>query len=239
MAAGTPGSDPSVVAGLAYLHANQTTDGGFPYSPPFESDANSTAYVIQAIIALGQSAEAGGPWDLGAGANPLAKLLSFQNPATGALTAFGADSPFATYQGVPGLMLAAFPEQEQPDDFTATPTSTSTSSPTATRTPTTTSTQTSSTPTSSVSTSTPATIATTVANTPAPNPAVATATAVNAVLGATAPPPHTGVVALPNTGRPEAEADSPLAVLALAASGAALVAAGITGIRKRRTAPKG
>ena len=102
VAAGTPPTDPAMISAIAYLHANQTADGGFPYSAPFASDANSTAYVIQAIIALGQSAEVGGPWDLGGGATPLAKLLSFQNPATGALVAFGADSPFATYQGIPG-----------------------------------------------------------------------------------------------------------------------------------------
>jgi hypothetical protein len=116
IAAGVPASDPDVLEAITYLHANQQSDGGFPFSAPGASDPNSTAYVIQAIIALGQSAESGGSWDLGGDSTPLEALVAFQNPATGALQYFGSDSPFATYQGVPGLMLAAFPELSDKQD---------------------------------------------------------------------------------------------------------------------------
>ncbi len=116
IAAGVPASDPDVVEAVAYLHANQQSDGGFPFSAPGASDPNSTAYVIQAIIALGESAESGGAWDLGNGATPLNVLVAFQNPASGALQYFGSDSPFATYQGIPGLMLAAYPELSEATD---------------------------------------------------------------------------------------------------------------------------
>lgn len=47
-----------VTNGLAYLKSAQNNDGGFPYDPTSPwgtaSDANSTAYVIQAILAAGQ-----------------------------------------------------------------------------------------------------------------------------------------------------------------------------------------
>lgn len=105
----------AITDGLAYLAASQQPDGGFPYAPPGDSDANSTAFVIQALMATGESLDAGGSWDAGGGQTPLKALRSFQNPSTGALQYFGADSAFATYQGVPGLMLAAFPEQPDPD----------------------------------------------------------------------------------------------------------------------------
>ncbi|MGB6894366.1 MAG: prenyltransferase/squalene oxidase repeat-containing protein [Dehalococcoidia bacterium] len=110
------GEDPSSAAaqgGLAYLAAAQNDDGGFPYSPESEygtdSDANSTAVVIQALAAAGEDIGAGGPWDKGEGRTPLAALLSFQNAETGAFTFGGQDSAFATYQAVPGLLLAPLP----------------------------------------------------------------------------------------------------------------------------------
>ncbi len=39
-------------------------------------------------------------------------MLAFQNPDTGAFQFAGEDSPFATYQAVPALMLAPFPGLE-------------------------------------------------------------------------------------------------------------------------------
>jgi hypothetical protein len=110
IAAGVPSSDADVAEAIAYLHAAQYTDGGFPYNPPFASDPNSTGVVIQAIVALGQDPGSGGPWDLGGGNHPLAYLRAQQNPANGAIQYFGSDNAFATYQGIPGLILSAFPE---------------------------------------------------------------------------------------------------------------------------------
>lgn len=111
IAAGVPSSDSDIVDGMAYLHASQQLDGGIPYIAPGSSDPNSTAFVIQAIVAVGESLDAGGPWDAGAGATPLTYLVSTQNTGTGALQYFGFDNLYATVQGVPGLMLAAYPEQ--------------------------------------------------------------------------------------------------------------------------------
>lgn len=227
VAGGVPPTDAAIVSAIAFLETNQTGDGGFRYSAPFDADASSTAYVIQAIIALGQSAEAGGPWDLGGGANPLAKLLSFQNPATGAMQAFGGDNVFATYQGVPGLMLAAFPEQSEPDEYTPTSTSTATSTPTRTATPANTYTPAA----TRTSTFTPTRTATPAAGAPVSAPAGA-ATPVSTVLGSTA---RRSVTALPQTGS-GAGRGSPLASIALAISGASLAAAGVVTMKRRRAA---
>jgi len=58
VAAGVSPSDPVISNALAFLQTAQNTDGGFPYDPDSslgtDSDANSTAYVLQAIYAVGQ-----------------------------------------------------------------------------------------------------------------------------------------------------------------------------------------
>ena len=114
-AGGVAPSDPDIVAGLGFLAANQESDGGFPYLLSFGSEPNSTGFVTQALVAVGQNVDAGGPWDKGVGLTPQAFLLGSQNGATGALKYFGNDDAFATYQGLPGLTLAAFPEQADVD----------------------------------------------------------------------------------------------------------------------------
>lgn len=205
IAGGVPASDQHVVDGLAYFKAGQQADGGFPYAAPAASDPDSTAFVIQAIVAAGQSVEAGSPWEKSAGKTPLGAMLTFQNQATGALQFFGADSLFATYQGIPGLMLDAFPEQHT---FTQNATATATTSTgTATRTQTPTATATSSPTPSSTFTPIPnpatatapaSAISTQIALTTAP---AATATTVRSVLGEVAVPTRLTSV-LPSTRLP-------------------------------------
>lgn len=112
VAAGVPPSDSDIIDALGYLHTAQTIDGGFAFNATSESDPNSAALVIQALVAAGQSIDAGGPWDKASGATPLAALVAFQNATTGALQYAGVDSAFATYQGVPALLLVAFPQQQ-------------------------------------------------------------------------------------------------------------------------------
>lgn len=95
----------------AYFGSQQNTDGGFPYSKssPYgsDSDANSTANVMQALVALGVD-----PATLQQGGNtPLTALVQFQND-NGALryqAALPDDNALATAQAVPALMLKAFP----------------------------------------------------------------------------------------------------------------------------------
>lgn len=234
IAAGVPANDPDVAEALAYLHTTQQTDGGFPYSVPGDSDPNSTAYVIQSIVAVGQSAEAGGPWDLGGNANPLKALVSFQNPVTGALQYFGSDSPFATYQGVPGLMLAAFPEQFDPDATPPTPTATSSPTATSTTVPTNTATAEATARSSnrtSTRTATPA-----PATSPLAAPSLVPTTVSTVLAGSQQPPRPSGVAALPSTGSgPDGSTNSSV-MLALALSGATLISAGLAS-RGRKPRP--
>lgn len=98
---------------MAYLKDQQNDDGGFPYSQssPFggDSDANSTAAAIQAIVAAGQDPESDA-WSPG-GTSPLEALAALQN-ASGALR-FQAgqadDNALATYQAIPALLGKALP----------------------------------------------------------------------------------------------------------------------------------
>ena len=59
-AAGAGASDPSIRAALDYLHSIQNTDGGFSFQPG-KSDASSTAWCVQGIVAAGQD-PAGAEW---------------------------------------------------------------------------------------------------------------------------------------------------------------------------------
>lgn len=80
VAAGESISSSTVVSGLAYLHGAQNSDGGFPYSPDSsfgtDSDTNSTAWVVQAIYAVGQD-PAAPEWTQGS-ANAISFMLALQ-----------------------------------------------------------------------------------------------------------------------------------------------------------------
>jgi len=80
IATGEPISSPLVMDGLAYLRAAQNEDGGFPYQPdsPWgtDSDANSTAYVIETLRAAGEDPN-GAAWSKGAN-TPISFLMSLQ-----------------------------------------------------------------------------------------------------------------------------------------------------------------
>lgn len=107
----TNSSSAALAKAQSYLLSQQNADGGFPYSKssPFgsDTDANSTAYVIQALVALDID-----PDTLKQGDNtPLTALLALQN-ASGALryqAAFPDDNLFATVQSIPALLLKPFP----------------------------------------------------------------------------------------------------------------------------------
>jgi hypothetical protein len=241
IAAGVAPSDAHITNGLAYLKANQQADGGFTFVAPGDSDADSTAYGIQAILAAGQTVDAGGVWDKGSGKTPLAALKGFQNPTTGALIFFGTDNAFATYQGVPGLMLSAFPEQAtfaEGAPSTNTPTSTFTNSPTitptatpATFTPTATAHIKTATKTSVPSTATPAATSTSAAQ---------KTVATGLVAGIDAAPTRIAVVAgdarLPSTGSgSDSASGAPISAIAMLLTGGGLLAAaGTMSVRKRR-----
>lgn len=91
---------------FAYLHRVQNDDGGFPYQVPSDygtdTDANSTAYVLQALLAAGESMSTWAP----TGTDPLGALVALHDPETGAFF-WQAAVPFpnllATAQAIPAV----------------------------------------------------------------------------------------------------------------------------------------
>ncbi|MEF3273981.1 MAG: terpene cyclase/mutase family protein [Chloroflexus sp.] len=103
----------ALAAARTYLRGQQNPDGGFPYSQTSAfgnaSDANSTAAVTQAIIALGEDPNSAA-WKQG-DATPLSALAAFQN-SSGAFRyqiAIPDDNALATYQAIPALAGRALP----------------------------------------------------------------------------------------------------------------------------------
>lgn len=112
VAAGTPTSDASITSALAYLHAQQLSDGGFPYSAAFGSpfsDPDSDANVIQGLVAAGENPSA--PSWTKSGHTALTNLLTFQSKANGGFTFPGNPGPdaFTTSQVPAGLAKVPFP----------------------------------------------------------------------------------------------------------------------------------
>jgi hypothetical protein len=103
-----------ITQAFEFLKSAQNDDGGFAYDPVStwgrESDTNSTAYVIQAILAAGQDPESK-EWTMEDG-NPLIFLLGMQLP-DGSFEwqpGFGSDG-FATQQAIPALLGRTYPLQ--------------------------------------------------------------------------------------------------------------------------------
>jgi hypothetical protein len=95
-------------AALAWLHTQQDTDGGFPYQAGSGTDPDSTALVLQALLATGQNPDAPA-WAPG-GHTPLARLIASQDGGGGFIfPGNSAPDPFTTAQVPPALERAAFP----------------------------------------------------------------------------------------------------------------------------------
>jgi len=137
LAAGADPSDGAVEDALDYLEDAQNDDGGFPYDPlsswGTDSDANSTAFVIQALVAAGEKI---GDWDKG-GTTPLEALVAFQlnSGAFEWQPGFGANA-MATYQSIPALLLEPYPGAPKTQEREATHTPKPTKTPTPTVAPT-------------------------------------------------------------------------------------------------------
>lgn len=225
LAAGATTSDSAVAKGVAWLKANQGNDGGWGFDPS-ESNVNSTAYAVQALIFAGQAPES---WVKG-GANPVSYLKG-QQRGDGSFP--GYDVMVATTQVVPALAgkhycsAISTPLTQARGATTATPVGTATATATATattRAPAT---------TAAAGTATPPATAT-------PKPIVdlpGTSATVLPTLGSSGPAPAaaTGVPTrpaplAPNTGsgrsgRGQLPA-APLAAIAVAAGAAGLALAG-------------
>lgn len=97
--------DEMVDHGIAYLTASVNEDGGFPYQPGAESDANSTSLGLQALIAAGK------PELVEAQDAALAALLEMQNESGAFFYMASApdDNQFATVQAIPAVVGVAYP----------------------------------------------------------------------------------------------------------------------------------
>jgi len=96
---------------FAYFRRVQNDDGGFPYQAPSEygtdTDANSTAYVLQALLAADEPL---GLW-ASTGTDPLGALVALQDPDTGAFFWKGSvpsANLLATAQAIPAIAGHAF-----------------------------------------------------------------------------------------------------------------------------------
>ncbi len=102
---------------LSFIHGAEDSDGGWGYEPhttsaPGTTDPDSTALVVQAILALGQSPSAV-TFDKGK-ADPISALLSFQITSGTGKGAFrypgsSAANLLATYQAVPAVASVKVP----------------------------------------------------------------------------------------------------------------------------------
>lgn len=111
IAAGEANTSPAITNGLAYLASAQNTDGGFPYDPDSSfgtaSDANSTAYVIQALLATGENPTSG-EWTKND--NPIGFLQSLQLPNGSFEWQAGTGANLlATQQAIPALLGRPYP----------------------------------------------------------------------------------------------------------------------------------
>jgi len=102
LASGTPKSDAAVAKAIAYLKTSIQPDGGWGYAP-VPSNASSTAFALQALIAAGEDVNV--PQYIRPGPSPVSFLLSQQN-ADGSFIGF--DATFATNQAVPALAGRTF-----------------------------------------------------------------------------------------------------------------------------------
>lgn len=126
VAAGVPATDAALVRALDYLEGAQGNDGGWGFDPN-ESNASSTAYVVQALIALGEDPEAAA-WAKD-GVTPIAYLLGQQN-ADGSFKGF--DPAYATNQVLPALARKTFCDAPGAPVTRVAPTATPTPLPTVT-----------------------------------------------------------------------------------------------------------
>jgi hypothetical protein len=101
-------SSTEVLSALSYLKNIQKSDGGWDYDGTGPaSDANSTAYVVQGLLAVGEDPFST-TWQI-SGTNPISFLLSQQQPDGGIIYISPPSNGFATVQTIPALAGRSFP----------------------------------------------------------------------------------------------------------------------------------
>jgi Prenyltransferase and squalene oxidase repeat len=143
LAASKSPSDSAIEDALDYLEDAQNDAGGWPYDPlsswGTDSDANSTAFVLQALVAAGEDVDEDNRWEAASGKTPLEALIAFQLDSGAFEWQPGGGANFmATYQAVPALILEPYPgaPKTEFEEETATPKPTKTPTPAPSATPT-------------------------------------------------------------------------------------------------------
>jgi len=102
----TTGHQDEIGEAFAYFHRVQNSDGGFPYQNPSDygtdTDANSTAVVLQALLAAGEPLS---NWTPG-GTDPLGALVSLHDPTSRAFfwqAGLSYPNVLATAQAIPAV----------------------------------------------------------------------------------------------------------------------------------------
>ncbi|MGC9359831.1 MAG: prenyltransferase/squalene oxidase repeat-containing protein [Anaerolineae bacterium] len=112
VAAGEPVTSTAIISATNYLAEAQNDDGGFPYSPTSEwgtdSDSNSTAYVVEALLAIGEDPSSD-KWVVD-GNSPISYLLDMQlEDGSFEWQPDGGPNQSSTQQVVPALLGRLFP----------------------------------------------------------------------------------------------------------------------------------
>jgi hypothetical protein len=102
LAAGEPTTSPEVVSALAFMESARNSDGGYGYQAGYDSDVDTTAFVIQSLLSAGQGP--GGNWCATVGCS---YMLSAQ-AADGSFAFYGSPSLHATQDVIPALMHRAY-----------------------------------------------------------------------------------------------------------------------------------
>lgn len=112
LATGESATGTEIQSAISFLHSAQNSDGGFPYDPystwGTDSDTDSTAYVLQALYALGED-PISSAWKP-SGASPLDFLLSRQlSDGSFEWMAGTGSNLLATVQAIPALLGRPMP----------------------------------------------------------------------------------------------------------------------------------
>lgn len=102
IAAGEPATSTAISRALAFISGARNSDGGYGYQPGWSSDVDTTAFVVQALLAVGRTPPAN--WC----ANVQCGYLFAQQAADGSFSFWGSPSLYATQEAIPALMHRSF-----------------------------------------------------------------------------------------------------------------------------------
>jgi hypothetical protein len=98
LAAGEPITATEVTGGLAFIDSSRNSDGGYGYQVGSDSDADTTAFVVQSLMSTGR--QPAGNWCATVGC----RYLLSEQAVDGSFLFYGSPSLYATQDVIPALM---------------------------------------------------------------------------------------------------------------------------------------